>query len=581
MNKSAEILYPILLLLVFGVLFFTALPSTVVIDYDEGVYAEVSRMMYQKAQPVIPELNGEGFFEKPPMLYWAQMLGYKVFGVNSLGVRFFNATAGLATLLVFYLGAARPLGGRMAFNATLVLGSSIIFTYLARVAMTDMFLTLFLTLCLICSWYGVERAMQDKGGTVLFLLGCLFGALAMLSKGAIGALFPVLTALIYLVSIGRPAIIFRKTWFLPGAAILTLVGFSWYLLLGFTHPDGFAFMKELFIKHHMGRFSQPMEGHSGSIFYYLIVLLVGFMPWFGYLLLALALFAVKGLSLKTDGPQRYLRLHIIISLVVFIFFSIAATKLPNYILPALPGFALLIAWLFDREQSARPLIWRIAGWVSVLPVVLLGLVLAAAPLIYPYLAELLGEDALRAPALSEAVDLGLTPYLAAALFLLSAFLIVRAVGKNQPARLFETLVLSSFINVCTIFFLVIPLYDSLFDAPLARLAERAAEHTPTGGKIVVFEIDDRPSISFVSGLATIEHDQHDFRQLPQRFADPGVSVGLTSVFYFERLQEQSIPLIELARDTGFVLFRPPDGQLDHHLNGQATIQEDTSENLSF
>ncbi len=556
MSKIAELLYPILLMLVFGLLFFTALQDTAVIDYDEGVYAEVSRVMYQNAQPVIPELNGEGFFEKPPMLYWAQMLGYRLFGVNSLGARFFNGAAGLATLLVLYFGAARPLGGRLAFQAALVLGSSIIFTYLARVAMTDMFLTLFLTLCLICSWYAVERAMQDQGGTALFLLGCLFGALAMLSKGAIGALFPILTALIYLVSIGRVTIIFRKSWFLPGAAILTLVGFSWYLLLGFLHPDGFDFMKELFIKHHMGRFSQPMEGHSGSVFYYLIVLLFGFMPWFGYLLLAFFSFIVTGLSLKADGRQRYLRLLVIFSLVVFVFFSIAATKLPNYILPALPGFALLIAWLFDRQQIRRPLIWRIAGWVSVLPVVLLAIVLAAAPFIYPYLPELLGEDALKVPALSEAVDLGWTPYLAAAMLFLSAFLIVRAVNKNQPARLFETLVLSSFINGCSIFFLVIPLYDGLVDAPLVRLAEQAAEQTPAGGKIVLFEIDDRPSISFVSGLATIEHDRRDSRHLLQRFADPGVRVGLTSVFYFERLQEQSIPLIELARDTGYVLFRP-------------------------
>ena len=54
----------------------------------------------------------------------------------------------------------------------------------------------------------------------------------------------------------------------------------------------------------------------------------------------------------------------IFSTVVFLFFSIAATKLPNYILPALPGFALLLATLFDRQEIKYPLVWRSAGYLS-------------------------------------------------------------------------------------------------------------------------------------------------------------------------------------------------------------------------
>jgi len=151
MNRVLTIVYPAALLLVFSLLFFTSLHKPEVIDYDEGVYAEVSRAMFERQEFIIPELNGEGFFEKPPMLYWAQMLGYKIFGVNPMGARIFNGVAALLTLLVFYFGSAHPLGKRSAFQATLLLGSSIIFLYLARVAMTDMFLTFFLVSCLIFS----------------------------------------------------------------------------------------------------------------------------------------------------------------------------------------------------------------------------------------------------------------------------------------------------------------------------------------------------------------------------------------------------------------------------------------------
>ncbi len=559
MNKVLTILYPSALLIVFCLLFFTGLHKPVVIDYDEGVYAEVSRAMFVNKQAVIPELNGNGFFEKPPLLYWAQMVGYQIFGINSMGARFFNAAAAVGTLMVFYFGSAAAVGRKTAFNASLILGSSIIFIYLARVAMTDMLLTLFLVSCLVLSNRGVERYLSDKSGALLFWLGCLAAGLAMLTKGAIGALFPVLTAIVYLVSIGRPTIIFNKKWFLPGAAILLLVGFSWYLLLGLLHPEGFDFMKELFTRHHIGRFSTAMEGHSGPLFYYLIILFVGFMPWFGYLLLAF-----KRLPLKTHGKPslRYIRLFTIFSVIVFSFFSIAATKLPNYILPALPGFSLLIARLFDIDSTdfeggrATSLGWRLAGWCGALPVALLGLVCLALPLLYPYLAELIGEDAYKVPALFEPVKLGYKMYLAALLFFISTFLILKTY-RSAPAKRFESLLLCSFINGCALFFLIIPIYDRLMDAPLARLAEKAALHTPENGRIIMYEVDDRPSVNFVSGRQTLEHDERDQAQLRERFDQKGVEVGLTTVFYFERLQNLGLAPVEIDRDTGFVLFQMP------------------------
>ena len=557
MNKITGTLYPLILVALFAGLYFTSLQKPVVIDYDEGAYAEVSRSMYVSGEAVIPTLNGDGFFEKPPLLYWAQMLGYRVFGINALGARFFNACAAVATILIFYSGTARALGNRVAFNSSLILGSSVIFIYLARVAMADMLLTLFLTSCLVFSWHAVERYLTDKNGAALFWLGCFCAALAMLSNGAVGALFPVLTAVCYLVTIGRPTLIFNRRWFIPGSIIVVLVGFSWYLLLGLMHPDGFHFIKELFIKHHMGRFSRAMEGHSGPLFYYLIILFVGFMPWFGYLPQALL-----KMPLKTgDKPgHRFIRLFTLFSLIVFGFFSIAATKLLNYILPALPGFALLTGWLFEQRMAAvqsggNPTLgWRLAGWLGVIPCGLLGIILLALPLIFPYLPELLGEDAYKAPALFEPVKLGYVPFLGAALFFLSAAMLIRAI-KSPSARLFETLVLVSLINGCTLVFLVLPLYDRLMDAPLANLAEQAARLSPPDGTIVLYEIDDRPSVNFVSGLRTVEHDERDLPALPALFNQPDLNVGLTTSFYFERMQNRGLAPIEIKRDTGFVLFR--------------------------
>jgi len=565
MKKFTSTLYFLTLFVLFAGIFFISLQKPVVIDYEESVSAEISRAMHAAGEPILPSLNGVEFFAKPPMLSWAQMLGYQMFGVNALGARFFNGVAALATILVFYFGTVRPLGSRVAFNSSLVLGSSIMFIYLARVALPDMLLTLFLVSCIMGFWYGIECYLIDKSGSVFFWLACFCASLAMLTTGTISLLLPVLTAICYLLSIGRPGALFNRKWLLPGTAIIVLGGFSWYLLIGFMHPDGFEFMKELFITHHAGLLSSPVEGHSGSIFYYLIILFVGFMPWFGYLPRALLNIPLK----RTGQPgHRYLRLFGLFSIIVFLFFSIVDSKLPYYILPALPGFALLIGYLFESRGTTETtgtgttVGWRIAGWTGAVPAGLLGIVLFALPLVFPFLAELTGEDAYKVPALFEPVELGWSPYLAGALFLLSAGLLVHTV-RASAARLFETLVICSLINGCTLFFLVIPLYDRLIDAPLTSLAEEAAALSPPNGIIVMYEIDDRPSVNFVSGLTTIEHDERELQDLPALFERPEITTGLTTSFYFEGMQNRGMKPVEIGRNTGFVLFRfvPTTGEL--------------------
>ncbi|NNK92758.1 MAG: glycosyltransferase family 39 protein [Desulfobacterales bacterium] len=571
MRNLLEFTYPTLLILIFSGLFFVGLSKPVIIDLDEGAYAEVSREMYLDSEAIVPTFNGEDYFEKPPMLYWMQMLGYHLFGISTLGARFFNALSGVATILILYIGARGALGARTAFHASLILGSSFLFVYLSRVAMTDMLLTMFLTLCLVSSWYGVERTLNGKNGTGLFWLGCLSAALAMLSKGAIGALFPILTALIYLSLIGRLTLLFRKNWILPGAMILIVIGFSWYLLLGFVHPEGFGFMKELFLKHHLGRFTHSMEGHSGSVFYYVIILLVAFVPWFSYLPIAIIHLPIRNGS---EPGVRFLRLFIIYTLIVFLFFTAAATKLPNYILPALPGLSLCIAVLFNRAEIKRPLPWHCAGWLSAILVIVLGLVLASAPFIIPYLGELLGENARKAPALAEPLSLGYTPWFSALILIVCGMYIIYTTRKHVIGKIFEALLLCSFLVSATLSLAIIPVYDKFFDLPLTRLAQEAAARTPEGGVIVLYEVDDRPSINFTAHRRTTYLNDRNYRDLPSLFYSPETSVGITTAYHFEQLQRLGVGVVELSRDTGFILFSLE--QIDTLPTGTAVQESDTS-----
>ena len=100
-----------------------------------------------------------------------------------------------------------------------------------------------------------------------------------------GAGAAALAALIWNGRLG--AVLRRPLRVVGGLLLLLVVGLSWYLMLGLTHEDGFDFMIDLFLKHHVGRFSEPMQGHGGPIFYYVIVVLLGFLlvvpaEWDGY-----------------------------------------------------------------------------------------------------------------------------------------------------------------------------------------------------------------------------------------------------------------------------------------------------------
>src|SRR5258705_12545722 len=134
-----------------------------------------------------PKLCGAPFFEKPPLLYWSMALGMKLLGVGPAGVRLATALAGLAAPLVLFVFAGRPLGERGAFAAALVLATSFEFGALARLAYTDMLLLLWFTVCV----GALHRAFEAPGkGFGWFALASAAAALAILTKGAIGALLP-------------------------------------------------------------------------------------------------------------------------------------------------------------------------------------------------------------------------------------------------------------------------------------------------------------------------------------------------------------------------------------------------------
>jgi 4-amino-4-deoxy-L-arabinose transferase-like glycosyltransferase len=64
---------------------------------DEPRYAQVAREMFLRGDLITPTLGGHTWFEKPPLLYWMMIAGFKLFGVSEWSARLPSALSGVLT----------------------------------------------------------------------------------------------------------------------------------------------------------------------------------------------------------------------------------------------------------------------------------------------------------------------------------------------------------------------------------------------------------------------------------------------------------------------------------------------------
>jgi 4-amino-4-deoxy-L-arabinose transferase-like glycosyltransferase len=135
------------------------------------------------------------------------------------------------------------------------------------------------------------------------------------------------------------------------------VALPWYVIVG-VRTDG-AWLAGFLGKHNVARFTGAMEGHSGSVFYYVAAELVGFFPWSCFL--PPAIYCLwKRLRSKNDLSTRSADTFVACWAGLYlVFFSLARTKLPSYVLPCYPALAIATGAFLD-EWLRRPA--TIARW---------------------------------------------------------------------------------------------------------------------------------------------------------------------------------------------------------------------------
>jgi 4-amino-4-deoxy-L-arabinose transferase-like glycosyltransferase len=379
----------VLLVVACGLVLWLGLGSTRLWDQDEGYYASVAREMYDRQDWVVPTFNQELFAHKPPLMYWGMLAGFHLFGVCEFAARWLSAVLGTGMVLLTYRLGRLLVDRKAALIAALALVSSLMFTLAARSATADAHLGFFVLLA-INLWVSAAKSSDETLGPhrtdlpniplTTWLLIYLAIAFAVLSKGPIGFAFPIAIlgtlTLMWPWICGQNASLWqgitpkrflratRSMQPFAGSIVLLLVAAPWFWIVN-ERTNG-AFLVEFFGVQHLERFSKPMDNHSGPIYYYLVSILLGFFPWTSFAI-PIGLHAYQT---HWQRPQRLLCSVLSVWLFFYlVVFSLASTKLPNYIIPAYPAVALWIGIYFASWMQtdsgfklARRFSWPIAGW---------------------------------------------------------------------------------------------------------------------------------------------------------------------------------------------------------------------------
>ena len=357
---------------------------------DEPRYAQIAREMLERGDWVTPTLYGHHWFEKPILYYWSAMISYKIFGVSDWAARLPAATFAMGAVFAVWAFLRRFVPGAQLDGALMTAGSVALIGF-GRGAGPDMLLAACFTIAMLSwmAWYLeshpllAKDALAKDGAPANRWLAAFyfFSALGMLAKGPVAPALAGAVVVIYCVARREPRTILRTLW-LPGIALFLVVALPWYVLVQMRNAE---FFRVFVLEHNVARFATNLYRHKQPFWYYAPVLLAGTLPWTWYWLAAMwdGVRHWRGRDARaTDGETPSLReirrfLLVWIGFVV-VFFSISQSKLPGYILPALPACTMLTALYVQRKAGERANFTLLALHGAVLAT------LTAAVLLVPY-----------------------------------------------------------------------------------------------------------------------------------------------------------------------------------------------------
>lgn len=329
-------------------IFFFNIGNYALMDVDETRYVSMARDMFHSKDFLTLYLNGDYFFEKPPLYFWGECLSFAIFGkVNEFTARFPVALYGtLSTLLVYFVGK-KVVSRRYGFISALILATTLEFVILAKFAILDIVVTTCVGFSVMFGF--LTQFVQEKNIKYMWWLFYIFSGLAVMAKGIPGFVVPF--AVMFFVTLANKTFkkIFKPQYILPGFVLFFLIVLPWHLIMFKIHDP--LFFHEYIIKHHLERFLNSNEiGREQPFYFYFLTILWGLIPW---IFSAIAVGVTKLKSIKKfnvkdlTNPQKYLLFNSIAFVVTLLFFSSSSTKLITYILPVYFFTACILGFMWE------------------------------------------------------------------------------------------------------------------------------------------------------------------------------------------------------------------------------------------
>ena len=327
---------------------FPFLGSFGLLEPDEGRFAQIGREMATNGNYLVPHLNGIEQFYKPPLVYWLNAVGYRVLGVSEWTARLPSALAFFGVIWLTGWMGWRLAGRGVGWGAGLILASMVEPYALGRQITLDMTLTFWITAALACLVQVAQGASGRKFGYLFFL--CM--GLGFLAKGPMAWVVPGVAALVWTWAARREGQRLGLPW-AAGLILMVAVSLSWFVAVSLKFPElwGYFVGYEL-----MDRFASTTHGRAKPWWFFFPILLVGTIPWTGFLP-GLAVRAwQKFRHAEFSAPQWALGAAVVFPFLVV---SSSGSKLLTYILPMFPPLALALAWWLHPPGEEG---WKKAGW---------------------------------------------------------------------------------------------------------------------------------------------------------------------------------------------------------------------------
>lgn len=331
---------------------------------DEGRYGDISRAMLQSGDWLVPRLNGLPFMHKPPLLHWISSVLMEIFGVRVWVLRLVPTLAGIMMLVGLFWFLKKHCNERIAQLSVVILATSLLFFGSSQYVNHDLLLACWISITILCF-----ADFTLSGEKSVLWMGYVACALGFLTKGLIGILIPGMVILLWVLA--------SKQWKkIPsllnpiGLIIFCVIALPWVYLMHLKYP---AFLQYFFIDQQFSRFSSDQFNNKLPWPFYLLCLLISFLPWF---FVSQFKFSKQDFS-QSLGPS-ILTLMLIWFVSVTTFFSIPPSKLAGYILPATPPLAVFIAIMVDRVLTSNK-INRFQTWATPVLVLVVGVAFISLP----------------------------------------------------------------------------------------------------------------------------------------------------------------------------------------------------------